>query len=885
MASMYFVPFRPAFDSAGISIPGSQHYFTVSDGGTGGEVPSAPYLDAALTIRASNPVVADGAGKIPAVYLDDAVQYRVRIYGRTAIVGVDTPLEEYAPYLPGTAGIEADVGLRTDLALPTGASFLGSVSRGTVARTLADRLDRTPITPEEFGAVRYDPANEVDSSVALQAFFDAFADDAFARKYVGDWRGEWKITQTMYAAYWNGTEPNVDRMFRPGTLRIPDPSLLPGGVPLTYALDVAGMRQTWIGTCGIHPTGTVETPSAQLSYYNRPCINGVRMRFVTGSTFGDFNIDACRRNALYFSSVDGAFTMHGINFPNAQNENARFGRINGRFIGSSDKWSEATPLVASAKLQGFASGALYSNAEVFSTGLGGSNSSSQRTRLTVPSTADLQIYDLVKCRLELTAAIYGTIAADNATSSFIWSAGDPTNIDGAGHGLQVGDVYPNFINGPNANKTFRITGFSGTSNRTIAVVNMADGSAPATVAADASTAYNHNGAYSFHWVTSIPDATHVNVFPWVPDRLNGAFHLVHGYVLNGDGGDLANSSFEAVISNSVAGVVKLKGLYQPRIGTVLGQGATIGVNLSDPPTQVTFGTVIEHAHIGNVDGCDVPLVIGSGNVIASINAMSAFSISPCVGFGVRNDTNDQSFTTVSFGQITLNVAGYDIPWQSATWGAALPTAIDNSVAAREQIARGNSATITVNYDRDTYRLYPWHGWAKIDWVGSAGAAPTGTLTLNMHPALAALGWTFAGAITGTSGSLSAGTASQSVKLIYIPESKVISVVRSTQGPPSVQAVTSAATVTPVFGNDLVKITAQATGLTLANPTGTAVPGWGIVVRILDNGTAQTIAFGTQYRAVGTTLPTTTVAGKTLYIGLIYNADVTKWDVVSVQQEA
>lgn len=54
--------------------------------------------------------------------------------------------------------------------------------------------------------------------------------------------------------------------------------------------------------------------------------------------------------------------------------------------------------------------------------------------------------------------------------------------------------------------------------------------------------------------------------------------------------------------------------------------------------------------------------------------------------------------------------------------------------------------------------------------------------------------------------------------------------------PSIQAVTSAATVAPTFSDDMVKITAQAATLTLANPSGTVIPGLGIVIRIEDNGT-------------------------------------------------
>ena len=101
----------------------------------------------------------------------------------------------------------------------------------------------------------------------------------------------------------------------------------------------------------------------------------------------------------------------------------------------------------------------------------------------------------------------------------------------------------------------------------------------------------------------------------------------------------------------------------------------------------------------------------------------------------------------------------------------------------------------------------------------------------------------------------------------------------------VQTVTSSATVTPTSSNDLVIITAQAVGLTLANPTGTFTEGQALMIRIKDNGTARTIAFDTNYRAIGVTLPTTTVISKTLYLGIIYNATDSKWDVVGTPQQA
>jgi hypothetical protein len=103
--------------------------------------------------------------------------------------------------------------------------------------------------------------------------------------------------------------------------------------------------------------------------------------------------------------------------------------------------------------------------------------------------------------------------------------------------------------------------------------------------------------------------------------------------------------------------------------------------------------------------------------------------------------------------------------------------------------------------------------------------------------------------------------------------------------PRVQTVTSSATVTAVSTNDIVTITAQAVGLTLANPTGAFVEGQSLIIRVKDNGTAQSIAYGTNFRAIGVTAPTTTTANKTTYIGCIYNSTDTKFDIVGTCTEA
>lgn len=96
---------------------------------------------------------------------------------------------------------------------------------------------------------------------------------------------------------------------------------------------------------------------------------------------------------------------------------------------------------------------------------------------------------------------------------------------------------------------------------------------------------------------------------------------------------------------------------------------------------------------------------------------------------------------------------------------------------------------------------------------------------------------------------------------------------------------SSSTPTPnADTDDEFTVTALAANATFGAPSGTPTEGQAMIIRIKDNGTARTLAFNAIYRAIGLTLPTTTVISKTLYLGMIYNNADTKWDVVAVCQE-
>lgn len=81
------------------------------------------------------------------------------------------------------------------------------------------------------------------------------------------------------------------------------------------------------------------------------------------------------------------------------------------------------------------------------------------------------------------------------------------------------------------------------------------------------------------------------------------------------------------------------------------------------------------------------------------------------------------------------------------------------------------------------------------------------------------------------------------------------------------------------------VTSLAQTLTINAPTGSPIQGESIIIRIKDNGTSRTLSWNSVYRSVGATLPTATTAGKTTYIGAIYNSTDAKWDVVAAATEA
>ena len=146
--------------------------------------------------------------------------------------------------------------------------------------------------------------------------------------------------------------------------------------------------------------------------------------------------------------------------------------------------------------------------------------------------------------------------------------------------------------------------------------------------------------------------------------------------------------------------------------------------------------------------------------------------------------------------------------------------------------------------------------------------------------------TLTGLVLGNGTSAMTAVTAPSGAVVGTTDTQTLTNKRTTQ---RIGTVASASTITPTGdSSDQYNVTALAVPATIAAPSGTPTDGQKLVLRFKDNGTARALTWTTSsgaYRAVGVTLPTTTVLSKTLYIGCLYNAADAFWDVVAAAQQA
>jgi hypothetical protein len=167
------------------------------------------------------------------------------------------------------------------------------------------------------------------------------------------------------------------------------------------------------------------------------------------------------------------------------------------------------------------------------------------------------------------------------------------------------------------------------------------------------------------------------------------------------------------------------------------------------------------------------------------------------------------------------------------------------------IGLDSTTTGEVKINADTTTMGPWVRTQVGSGGSSGGVSTSTTITINGVTQDLSTNRTWTVAVGGTVTSITSST-------------------------------TAGAGIDPnVYGQ--LNVTALSTSATINNPTGgTAVDGARFIYRIKDNGTARALSFVAALRfSADLPAPTTTTVNKTMYIGIIYNAADSKWDVVSI----
>jgi hypothetical protein len=394
------------------------------------------------------------------------------------------------------------------------------------------------------------------------------------------------------------------------------------------------------------------------------------------------------------------------------------------------------------------------------------------------------------------------------------------------------------------------------------------------------------------FVSAIPDgadATVVRPSNWNDDHdFTGTLPVVNGgtgvttssgansVVLRDANGNITtNCLFEGYSTQAASGTTIVLTASSVQNFSITGSGGQI-IKLPDA-TTLPNGALFTFNN--NQSSGAITVQNNSSTTVATINSGGYVTVvlldnSTAAGSWDRHDSTPSN---VSWSTNTLDYPG---SITSATWNGAIVAynrggTGQSSAFVAGGIAYGASTTaLGITAVGTAGQVLTSNGSSAPTWSTSAGVTQSDVGTapnqIPLNQYLGNMAYEDKAGVNITGGSLSGLT------------------IGTTRINPRVTNLTSSATITPPSDTaDQYSVTALATAATIAIPSGTPVAGQKLTLRIKDDGTARALTWTTSaggYRVIGTTLPTTTVANKVLYVGCIYNATESYWDVVSVAQQ-
>ena len=318
---------------------------------------------------------------------------------------------------------------------------------------------------------------------------------------------------------------------------------------------------------------------------------------------------------------------------------------------------------------------------------------------------------------------------------------------------------------------------------------------------------------------------------------------------NVTGGNIVTAGLITVTGNITGGNVVTTGSITAGAAGITATGNVRGGNVVSDAAITATGNITSGASILAQDQIST-----QGNVIAN-----NFSAGNIISTGVLNATSNVSAAG--------NVTGSNL----VTGGQV--TAVGNIRGGN--LTTGAAVSATGNITTGTYFIGDGGFLSNISNV-TATQITNGTTTM---------------AVASLNGNIFATVAS--VGNVLVISSAGVAVTGNLTVNGAIRSVTdtivSSATITPTANvTNQYNVTALASDASVAIPSGTPNDGQTLTIRIKDNGTPRLLTWDTTaggYRAIGVTLPTTTVSSKILYVNCIYNSGDSFWDVITVAQQA